>query len=209
MSYYGDLEDGLYQMLLPLKYVAAVPGPPPVPASGYLKKIVAYGGSSIVQERELLLAGAPMVAIQAQPRAPVRKNIGGTFYRSAQVLVHIADRSCRGQAVQRRGSGFTGESPGIYKIIEDIYDLVLNKQPIKGTGATIPGTQWTVLEESVLANEKDLQVWVLTFETVCAHSWPQVNRASLEDLEEAAGEGESIDPVRGDYVIEHLLDEWP
>jgi hypothetical protein len=207
MSYYGDLEDGIAFRIRSLKYVPPVVGPPPVPASGYLKKIVAYGGASIIQEREQLIAGAPMVAIQAQPSAPRRKDLGGTFYRETKVAVHVADRSLRGQAVQRRGSGHTGESPGIYEIVEDIYDLLLNQQPCNSAGVTVPGTQWTVVDESILANEKDLQVWVLMFATVCAHNWPQVDRTTLRDFTSAEGTGNLIDPVHDG--LEHLLNTWP
>lgn len=208
---YSQLEDGIAYLLLPLKYVAPVVGPPPVPASGYLKGIVLYGGSLTEErEREQLRKGCPCILLQAPIVAPRKQTVGGMYRRDPKVTVLLCDSSRRGQPQQRRGSGHTGEPPGLYQMIEDAYDAITGKIPVDGTGTSLEAEPWKIVGESELLNEKDLQIVQLTFETSVVHDWPTVNRASLEDIEEAHGFGSVYSAGSKVYdSLEKMLNEWP
>jgi len=178
----------------------------------YVKKVAAYGGriEDIVQLKKRATKDAPFILVQAQGGVPKRATAGGMYYRGTRIAVLLIDKSKRGQEEQRRGSDHALEPPGLYQMVEDVCDRLVNKQPVDSVGATVKGEPWVIVGEDNTYNDPDIQIWTLMFESMVAHTWVQVDRSTLHTLDRADGSGDSKDAVRGDYDgLELTLNTWP
>lgn len=202
MSLYKDLEDGLAYQLLSLTKTQGQ----------YLRGIVFYGGSlsEDEREREQLRAGCPCILVQAQLVPPKKQTVGGDYRKNPRVALLLCEASRRGQAEQRRGSGIAGEPPGLYAMIDDVYDLVAAKVPVDGNGDAIDAEPWQIAGESELLNEKDLQIVMLTIQTSVKQTWTTVDRSQLHDLQEARGTSRIYEDDAMVYDgLEQIKNEWP
>jgi len=170
----------------------------------YVKMIAPFGGNyeDIVDLKAIIKRGAPAIFVQAQGATPIKKTVGGLHYRDARVAAILIDRSPRSQGGQRRGSGHGGEPPGIYQMIEDACDLVVGKLPVDVYGNTIQAEHWRIFEERQIYSDKDFAVWVLLFGLKVAHTWSEIDRATLNDFDRADGEGDLY--VDGVKVVDAL-----
>lgn len=178
----------------------------------YVEKVAHFGGGveDIVAHKKTATAGSPFVLVQAQGGNPSRVDLAGRYYRPARVAVLLVDRNKAGDEEKRWGRDVALHPPGLYQMIEDVEDRLVNKQPVDGSGASVPGDQWKLVEDRLLHGDGDMQVWLITVESTACHQWPQVDRAALEDLGEAHGEGHLFeDGVEVRHALELTLDTWP
>jgi len=178
----------------------------------YVNKVAYFGGGieDVLEVKKKATAGAPFILVQAQGGNPKMINVGGTYYRETQVSLLLIDRNARSQEEKRRGSDIALEPPGLYQMIEDVCDRLVNQMPVDGSGVAIPSRAWRIVVDRNMHGDPDIQIWLLTFQAKVAHQWDQIDRTALDDLERADGEGDLYeDGVKTFDALEMTLNKWP
>jgi len=178
----------------------------------YVKKVAHFGGriEDILEVKKKATAGAPFILVQAQGGNPKMVTAGGIYHRETMVSLLLIDRSVRSQEAQRRGSDHALEPPGLYQMVEDVCDRIVNQLPVDGAGVAIPSRAWRLVADNHEYGDLDIQIWLLTFQAKVAHEWAQVDRSSLNDLQRAHGEGDLYqDGVKIYDALTMTLNTWP
>lgn len=204
---YTSVELGLVRLLLPI-LKEGLGGE----SGGYCVMISTFGGDLDDPEhiQAALTRETPAILLQCVGASGERKDQAGTYYRTVNVEIVLIESSRRGRVAQREGSGIDGEPPGLYQMLEDVHDLVVNQIPIDEDGDALAADGWVFVSESFGHNLLKWQTARVSYRADISVVWPMVDRTALEDLEEAHGRGDDYVGSTKTYEgLEHILTEWP
>lgn len=145
-----DIESGILSELLGLRYDQV---------NGYVRVLDSFGGDidSIAKERVTVF---PCCLVK-YVRTKYRQCGGGMYEVTTEWSIIVGDNTYTSEKQRREGNGVNAHNPGVYKLLEDVRELLEKKTVFAGTKPAILANEEIVRSDTELCLAQ--QEWKIGF----------------------------------------------